>query len=328
MKNPKKYQERIIFLPKPHVYPHHSHPHLTVAQTLSCGIVAGVVTRTAVAPLDVVKIVLQLHGINAYCTARTISGTLHHIYLNEGLRGYWKGNAAGCARLAPYAATKFCLYDTCKAWSKKESDDDDMPLDPFLSFMYGALSGMTATMVSYPMELLRMKRIVTLSVPGKTSPGIRSSLSTMYTKEGLQGCYRGSGSALAGVGPFEGIQFTCYEGLKIKAATTRWPNWRWPQEKESLNSLVYLVLGAFSGLVAQTATYPLDSIKKRLQAQGPPNPVLYTGMVDCAHQVIKNEGITALYRGTFANMIRILPYSALMFTTYESLKAFLLPLEI
>lgn len=337
----RKLSGRVNFLPKPYMNPHdvHHHPpphdgrdhhhthdstdipphHLNTAQTLTCGLVAGCVTRTVVAPLDVIKIILQLKGINGYCVSRTVPGTLLHIYRHEGLKGLWKGNAAGCCRLAPYAATKFLVYDTLK---HQTSD-----LDNGQSFLYGAVAGMAATLTSYPMELVRTKRVVQPPLEhSNRNWGVWSSMRLIYQKEGYRGLYRGSVSALIGVMPFEGIQFGCYEYLKCKSVSQRWPKWRWTEEKERLSSTDYLVLGAVSGLVAQPATYPLDSIKKRLQAQGPGN-ILYTGMWDCGQKVVRQDGLVGLYRGTLANIVRIIPYSAIMFTTYETLKHFFLHLD-
>ena len=74
--------------------------------------------------------------------------------------------------------------------------------------------------------------------------------------------------------------------------------------------------------------YPFDTVKKRLQSQqvhlaeetGSASTLYYRGMVDCFRKVICDEGPLALYRGTGPNLARIVPYAAVMFSTYETTK--------
>ena len=118
-----------------------------------------------------------------------------------------------------------------------------------------------------------------------------------------------------------------YESLKEYAVVCRFPHWRWTcEEKRACSPVDILVIGSLSGMLAQTVTYPLDSIKKRLQAQAGHDPrlchtvVQYRGIRDCFQQVVQQEGPGALFRGCLTNLIRIMPYSAIMFTSYEYFK--------
>lgn len=304
-----------IFVPRDCVIQPAAQPvHLGAGQTLVCGFFAGCVTRTSVAPLDVVKIVMQLKGMNGYTRTTGMLSTITQIYHKEGIRGFWKGNLAGCSRLAPYSASKFLVYDTCKHHAGGSIDNSQR-------LVFGAFAGMVATLVSYPMELVRTKLIVQ-TPENRVYRGMLDGIRQIYTTEGLRGLYRGGNSALIGVMPFEGIQFACYEALKEKAEQKRWPKWRWHSSKTQMTPVDYLVLGSLSGMVAQTIAYPLDSIKKRLQAQAG-HRIEYRGMAHCVQVVMEQHGIRGLYHGLGANMIRIIPYSALMFTSYEYFKKFI-----
>ncbi|KAJ0403436.1 hypothetical protein ATCC90586_001725 [Pythium insidiosum] len=206
-------------------------------------------------------------------------------------------------------------------------------------------------MGTYPMEVVRTRMITqTPSTPPQLRiHGVAQGLRLIFRTEGLKGFYKGGWSGIIGAIPFEGVQFGCYEYLKHSSQAHQWPAFRWPQGKTELDGLDYFVCGSIAGAIAQTVAYPFDTVKKRLQTQtvgaftmveshamvapsarhsiragssalsvGAPSGEYYRGMVDCFRKIIRDEGLLALYRGTIPNLVRIVPYAAVMFsTTYE-----------
>lgn len=80
---------------------------LTRSQSLLCVGFAGVFSKTATSPLEVVKILSQIG------TFHCKRGFLHSFVLicqNEGLRAFWKGNMVSCLRLFPYSAIHLATY--------------------------------------------------------------------------------------------------------------------------------------------------------------------------------------------------------------------------
>lgn len=96
-----------------------------------CGVslVAGCASRTAVAPLERLKILFQVqdylnHGKAAVGSGKPTGATtavsvpkyngvwssLRRIGAEEGFRGYFRGNGANCARVFPYTAIQFAAY--------------------------------------------------------------------------------------------------------------------------------------------------------------------------------------------------------------------------
>jgi hypothetical protein len=49
-------------------------------------------------------------------------------------------------------------------------------------------------------------------------------------------------------------------------------------------------------------------------------PDKYSGIVGTLKTIVKEEGVLRLWRGNFANFVRVVPYSALQFTSYEFFK--------
>ena len=78
------------------------------------------------------------------------------------------------------------------------------------------------------------------------------------------------------------------------------------------------MVGTFASIVAQTATYPLNVVRTRLQTQGVNNrPRIYNGMLDCFKHIIKKDGVQGLFRGLLANYLKAVPASAITFVAFE-----------
>lgn len=69
-------------------------------------------SKTAVAPLDRIKILLQAHSTH-YKHLGVFTG-LRHIVRKESLWALYKGNSAQMVRIFPYAATQFTAFEVYK----------------------------------------------------------------------------------------------------------------------------------------------------------------------------------------------------------------------
>jgi hypothetical protein len=78
------------------------------------GGIAGAISRTAVSPLERMKILFQLQGLGAVDRYRGIIATLGKILREEGIRGYFKGNGTNVIRIVPYSAIQFASYERYK----------------------------------------------------------------------------------------------------------------------------------------------------------------------------------------------------------------------
>lgn len=74
--------------------------------------VAGMCSKTTVAPLDRIKILLQAHSVH-YKHLGVFSG-LRHIVRRESFFALYKGNGAQMVRIFPYAATQFTAFEIYK----------------------------------------------------------------------------------------------------------------------------------------------------------------------------------------------------------------------
>ncbi|CAI9767132.1 unnamed protein product [Fraxinus pennsylvanica] len=77
----------------------------------------------------------------------------------------------------------------------------------------GALSGLTASTISYPLEVAR-KRLMVGALQGKWPPHMSAALLEVVKQEGLMRLYRGWAASCLKVMPSSGITWMLYEAWK------------------------------------------------------------------------------------------------------------------
>ncbi|KAL3498968.1 hypothetical protein ACH5RR_041700 [Cinchona calisaya] len=306
---------------------------LGICKSLAAGGIAGGVSRTAVAPLERLKILLQVQNPHSIKYNGTVQG-LKYIWRSEGFRGLFKGNGTNCARIVPNSAVKFFSYEKASKrilWLyRRQTGREDAELTPLLRLGAGACAGIIAMSATYPMDMVRGR----LTVQTERSPtqyrGIFHALRTVFVEEGPRALYKGWLPSVIGVIPYVGLNFAVYESLKDWLVKSR----PFGLIKDSELSLTTkLACGAAAGTVGQTVAYPLDVIRRRMQMVGWKDaasvvtgdgsskvPLEYNGMVDAFRKTVRHEGFGALYKGLVPNSVKVVPSIAIAFVTYEVVK--------
>lgn len=111
-------------------------------------------SKTTVAPLDRIKILLQAHSIH-YKHLGVFSG-LKHIIKKESFIALYKGNGAQMVRIFPYAATQFTAFEVYKKYFAVV-----IPSNQYIKhadkFFAGAAAGLTAVTLTYPLDTIRAR---------------------------------------------------------------------------------------------------------------------------------------------------------------------------
>lgn len=294
---------------------------LTTTETLLSGGLAGCASRTFTAPLDVTKILFQCQSdAGEKAEYNSFFGALRKIQQEEGVKGLWKGNNVACLRLGPYSAVKYWTFETLK----EKFTDANGHVVGGKKAVAGAIAGVSAVVTTYPLDLIKTR--LTLQKEGvaadgskleKTYSGIADCAIKMAKQEGPASLYKGLATTIQGVIPFEAVQFWFYGFIRDE------------REKQvqavgkEMKTLDFLVLGCISGAVAQTFAYPFDLIRKRMMAQSKAKGMLaekYSGTGDAFKQIIRDEGFFGLYKGTVPNLLKVCPYAAIMWASYEQMK--------
>ncbi|PSS04238.1 Mitochondrial adenine nucleotide transporter like [Actinidia chinensis var. chinensis] len=310
-----------------------NHAFYSICKSLVAGGVAGGVSRTAVAPLERLKILLQVQNPHSIKYNGTVQG-LKYIWRTEGFRGLFKGNGTNCARIVPNSAVKFFSYEEASKgilwFYRQQTGKEDAELTPLLRLGAGACAGIIAMSATYPMDMVRGRLTVQTEASPRQYRGIFHALSTVFREEGPCALYKGWLPSVIGVIPYVGLNFAVYESLKDWLIKSR-PFGR--IEDSELSVTTKLACGAAAGTVGQTVAYPLDVIRRRMQMVGWKDaasvvtgdgkskaPLEYSGMVDAFRKTVRHEGVGALYKGLVPNSVKVVPSIAIAFVTYEVVK--------
>lgn len=107
---------------------------------MAAGAIAGTVTKTLTAPLDRIKVLLQVQAMGGQSKYSGIVGSTRQILAEEGFLAMWRGNFANCARIVPVYASRFAFNDLIKD-AIKEPGQDPNKLRPAQSMLSGTLAG-------------------------------------------------------------------------------------------------------------------------------------------------------------------------------------------
>ncbi|PKY07150.1 mitochondrial thiamine pyrophosphate carrier 1 [Aspergillus campestris IBT 28561] len=317
----------------------------TPRQVVLAGGIAGLVSRFCIAPLDVVKIRLQLqiHSLSDPTSHHNIQGpiykgtfsTLKSILKHEGItvppppppqslflpnptqpkltffsneKALWKGNIPAELMYITYGATQFTTYRTVTHLLQTHSP---RPLPPPLeSFLAGATAGGLATATTYPLDLLRTR--FAAAGPDRIYSSLATSVRDIIQHEGARGLFRGCSAAIAQIVPYMGLFFATYESLRPIVGSGGW------------GGSGDAVAGVVASVLAKTGVFPLDLVRKRLQVQGPTRGLYvhrnipeYRGVGATIAVIVRTQGVRGLYRGLVVSLVKAAPASAVTMWTYE-----------
>lgn len=266
-----------------------------ILTNLVAGGVAGGLAKTVISPLDRSKIFFQTNETKNY-RFRYALRWLRHGYRTDGLLSLWRGNTATLARIVPYSAINFMSFEQYKRLLGVNK-----PGSPgYRRFLAGSLAGTTGQLATYPLDRARAVMAVT---PGKEYRNLFVVFIKIFREEGFLALYRGLTPTLLGVIPYAGTSFYTYETLKQAAIKRKGGDEDHPMLPSPLERLAS---GAVAGLLGQTASYPLDIVRRRMQtATQLGKGDKYNSVIGTLVTVYRNEGIfRGLYKGLSMNLIK------------------------
>ncbi|KAG8379635.1 hypothetical protein BUALT_Bualt07G0109500 [Buddleja alternifolia] len=300
MENIYRYWERVylVDIGEHTVIPEGISKHVHATKYLIAGGVAGATSRTATAPLDRLKVILQVQTTRA-----SIGPAVQSIWKEGGLLGFFRGNGLNVLKVAPESAIKFYTYEMFKSFLGDANGD----IGTIGRLASGGLAGAVAQTSIYPMDLVKT-RLQTFSCEKGSVPNLGKLSKDIWIHEGPRAFYRGLVPSLLGIIPYAGIDLTVYETLKDMS------------RKHILHDgepgpLVQLSCGTISGALGATCVYPLQVVRTRLQAQR-----IYSSMSDMFRKTYQHEGFRGFYKGLFPNLLKVVPSASITYLVYEAMK--------
>lgn len=326
------------------------------------GAAAGAGARLLTAPLDLLRIRRQLSSmpstaaspVAAASSSATNGGkgsllsSLSHIVRTEGgVKSLFRGNVAATYLWVTYAAVQFSIYARasdvlngfapcpprgCVEGTPRWATRAPAPLltafeaiassPTGVAFAAGATAGAGATLCTYPFDITRTafasRGLLSSAAAGAAASPPKTVLEfakKMYRTSGVRGFYSGCGPAVVQIIPYMGLNFAMYDYITRLS------------DKHPVGSSG--VAGAISGGVSKCLVYPMDTVKKRLQAQGfvgiiapasGADPNKYKNMVHCIQTMAREEGVSAFYRGLVPTVMKSMAATGLTFAFFTMSK--------
>jgi len=264
---------------------------------LVTGGISGGVSKTLNAPLERVKLINQTNP-GRY---KGFVDCLVSLPKEEGFWAYWRGNWTNVARYFPTQALNFAFKDFFKNLTMPKGQNAYSYTEQFgRGLLSGGGAGAASLLFVYPLDLARTRMSTDLGKgKDKLYNGFNDVIKKTYAEGGARALYKGFNISVMGIIPYRAVYFGGYDTLKAiflkdDPKPSFWKKWG---------------LSQCNTIVAQTLTYPIDTIRRvlmlsgKIGKDGKPTPTFKSSW-HCFTYIVKERGVAGLFRGTLANTYR------------------------
>jgi solute carrier family 25 (adenine nucleotide translocator) protein 4/5/6/31 len=265
---------------------------------------AAVVSKTAAAPIERIKMVVQnqdemLKRGSLEKPFKGITDCTSWIMRNEGVLAFWKSNFTNCLRYFPTQALNFAFKGAVKKMSLLKKNKSDSYLTSMVkNITAGGVAGTGSLLFVYHLDYARTRLANDLKGTKKGAAEREfNGLLDVYRKtmaaDGVGGLYRGFVISAVGIFVYRGLYFGLYDTVMPM----------FPKDQVSL--FTSFCVGYVVTVLAGLASYPIDTIRRRMMmTSGGDKALVYKGSMDCAGQILRNEGAKSFFKGAGANILR------------------------
>ena len=262
-------------------------------KAIVAGGVSGAIEICCTYPLEFTKTVSQLDKGGGGAM-----GVIRNTLATSGPIGFYRGLSSMVYFATPKAAIRFSAFEQA---SNALKDKDGKPMfGGATAFVAGLVAGTAeAIFVTTPQETIKIKLIddaFKRDVPRFN--GFFHGVSTIVKEEGFSGIYAGLTPTIIKVATAQATRFGVF--MYIPAEYRQGP-------------LRTAAAGAFAGGVSVLLFQGIDVIKSRMQGiEG----ARYTSSLHCLTELLKNEGVLALYKGVGPRISRVCCEVAITMSLY------------
>eukprot|EP00542_Grammatophora_oceanica_P001780 CAMPEP_0194065392 /NCGR_PEP_ID=MMETSP0009_2-20130614/85443_1 /TAXON_ID=210454 /ORGANISM="Grammatophora oceanica, Strain CCMP 410" /LENGTH=301 /DNA_ID=CAMNT_0038718231 /DNA_START=599 /DNA_END=1504 /DNA_ORIENTATION=- len=285
------------------------------------GGVSGAVAKTTTAPIERVKLLIQTQDANP----KIISGEVARytgivdcftrVAKEQGIGAFWRGNLTNIIRYFPTQAFNFAFKDQIKAMFPKANKKTEFGKFFAINMAAGGLAGAGSLMIVYPLDYARTRLASDVGSGKQQFNGLIDCIKKTVAAGGIGGLYNGVGVSIVGIIPYRGTYFGLFDTLSGYNPYQK-------DENGLLRAASKFVCAQISAITAGYVSYPFDTVRRRLQMQSEKaeKDRVYKGTADCFAKIIKEEGVTALFKGAGANALRTVG-AALVLVLYSEITA-------
>ena len=280
------------------------------------GGISAAISKTATAPIERVKLILQTQDSNPAIIAsgrfyKGIGDCFVRVSKEEGVPTLWRGNTANVIRYFPTQALNFAFKERYKKLFRPSGDNVPFWRTFVGNLLAGGAAGATSLSVVYPLDFARTRLAADTGGEKRQFNGLMDCLGKIAKSDGAAGLYRGFGPSVVGIFFYRASYFGLFDTAKPFMGS---------------NILVKFgvaqIVTSISGLVA----YPLDTIRRRMMMQSGKTgaDIQYKGAADCFVKVLKEEGPGGFYKGALSNIFRGVGASMVL-VLYDEMQAYFKP---
>jgi len=267
---------------------------------LASGGTAAAISKTAVAPIERVKLLLQVQDASQHIAVdkryKGIIDVLVRVPKEQGFVSLWRGNLANVIRYFPTQALNFAFKDTYK---KLFLDGVDKNKN-FWRFFGGNLAsggaaGATSLCFVYPLDFARTRLAADVGKAGSREfNGLVDCIMKIAKSDGPIGLYRGFFVSVQGIIIYRAAYFGMFDTAKHVFTSG----------KEKLNFFAAWGIAQVVTISSGIMSYPWDTVRRRMMMQSGRKDILYKNTLDCAIKIVQKEGIRAMFKGALSNVFR------------------------
>ncbi|CAG9134431.1 hypothetical protein JYU34_018272 [Plutella xylostella] len=274
------------------------------AKDFLAGGISAAVSKTAVAPIERVKLLLQVQHVSKQIAEadryKGIIDAFVRIPKEQGFTSFWRGNMANVIRYFPTQALNFAFKDKYKQVFLGGVDKRTQFWRWFAgNLASGGAAGATSLCFVYPLDFARTRLAADVGKGGKDGAreftGLGQCLTKIFKSDGLIGLYRGFGVSVQGIIIYRASYFGFYDTARGML----------PDQK-NIPLVVSWAIAQSVTTVAGIMSYPFDTVRRRMMMQSgrAKADILYTGTLHCWATIAKTEGMGAFFKGAFSNVLR------------------------
>jgi solute carrier family 25 (adenine nucleotide translocator) protein 4/5/6/31 len=289
----------------------------------AAGGISGAIAKTATAPIERVKLIIQTQDANPDIMSgkvkryNGIGDCFTRVAAEQGVGAFWRGNFTNVLRYFPTQAFNFAFKDVIKNIFPKADKKKEFGKFFAINMASGGLAGAGSLCIVYPLDYARTRLASDVGSGKKSFNGLGDCLvKTARGPAGVMGLYNGFGVSVMGIIPYRGVYFGVFDTLADMNP--------YKKDRGPVGLASKFGIAQFTAILAGYASYPFDTIRRRLQMQSekPQSEWVYKGTVDCFNKIVADEGVPALFKGAGANALRTVG-SALVLVLYGEIKEML-----
>lgn len=282
----------------------------------------GAIAKTAMAPVERVKLLMQTMESNPDVISGKIkpysgmADCFNRTRADQGFKSFWRGNLVNCLRYAPQQGSALAFNDVLNDMFPNYSSKTDFWKSLGVKLFSGGLAGAIANTICFPFDFARTRLASDVKAGKGQFNGIADCILSTVKSQGITGLYTGWSVTVAGAFVYRAGQLGCFKQIQDMNP--------YKNDKGALGAVSAFTAVTVARTVVMPFNYPFDTVRRRmmLQSEKPKSERLYKGSIDCFVKVMQKEGLKGMYKGLVPELFRGVGGS-LVIVIYDRVKTML-----